>query len=396
MVKIRYHQRKGSIKNISYERLFAICYFMNMLLRPIIVLFSSYSTIILMFAVSVMLVIFILKQGTSINRNLIGNILFISSITMLFLINYLVRPNAWTVTYFTSFVIAGVVPLLFLARVKQYEIVLYEWSKLAVVVGVLFVLDPLFQYRWSGGYMPFGFTVMLPAFTGSLVLWMHFKEKYGWMLVLFFIELFICGNKGTLLTAIVIFIIANLFLNDKVKFSFGKFLGITICGIGIFIIRESIIDGMIQIAKALSLSSYSLRTLKIMLGDNADYIYDARLDIWNVAISKIKEGGLFGSGIGCFTSFYGTHPHNFFLDIGMTFGIVGLVISIFLITWCLIKIIRSEDKEKKIFFGMFLFMWIVPLMISLTFWQHAPFWCFLGILFTDTKNKNYIRGEFNR
>lgn len=384
MVKIKRFKLK-SIKEISYEMLFVLCYFMNKLLKPILLMFSGNSTYVLIIAVLVLCVFFFLKQGTQLSRKLIRTLLFLAGVCMLFVIDFFIRSNSYVGTYFSSYIILGAVPLFFLSRVCDYKKALYYWSRVAVIVGVMFFLDPLFQYQWSGGYMPFGFEIMLPAFTGALLLYMYFKENYLWIAIGFFIELFICGNKGTLFTVIVIIIVATIFLNRKVIFSFKRFSVVLGAGISIYLIREPIIELMIQMASKLALNSYSLRTLKTMLGENANAIYDVRLDIWSIVLSKIEESPLVGHGIGYFTSFYGTHAHNFFLDIGVTFGGIGLVAIIILLFICVRKVIKLKDKDQKIFFGMFLCMWVVPLMMSLTFWQYTPFWCFLGLLFLDKK-----------
>ena len=87
------------------------------------------------------------------------------------------RPNNLLGQYYYNFIIYGIIPLVMLLEVEDFEQVLYWWSFWAIIVGIMYIADPFLGYQWMGGYMPYGFEAMLPAFSGTCVIFFHYKKK---------------------------------------------------------------------------------------------------------------------------------------------------------------------------------------------------------------------------
>jgi O-antigen ligase len=54
----------------------------------------------------------------------------------------------------------------------------------------------------------------------------------------------------------------------------------------------------------------------------------ARFDIWALAIEEIKASPIIGMGLYTFEDVYGLYAHNFVLDLGVTLGVLGVLLAI--------------------------------------------------------------------
>lgn len=96
-----------------------------------------------------------------------------------------------------------------------------------------------------------------------------------------------------------------------------------------------------------------------------------RLGYYNSAIEAISQHPLFGLGIGGFSVFHSgidqrLYPHNIFLEIGSELGILGPILLVFLIGFCIFYSLSLKDKyrtEKQyllvtMILSIFVFMFI--------------------------------------
>lgn len=110
---------------------------------------------------------------------------------------------------------------------------------------------------------------------------------------------------------------------------------------------------------------------------------DNRSDIWGIAIRAIGESPYFGYGFGGYGSTLGVfYPHNFFLDIALSAGMLGLVLFLAALIYLLNKlfIVMKGSHEWGSFLaltGVFSFAY---LSVSGTFISFAPFWFVVAAL----------------
>lgn len=127
-----------------------------------------------------------------------------------------------------------------------------------------------------------------------------------------------------------------------------------------------------------------VRTIEMFL-DGTMFEDNARSIIWSMAIEMIKTGGIFGWGaygdrmvIGQYYSW--GYSHNIFLELMVSFGVVGLVLIILLI-WEIWKYFRTEtDNKWKNIFVIFLCL-SCQLLVSDSFWYNSWFWGSLALLY---------------
>ena len=112
---------------------------------------------------------------------------------------------------------------------------------------------------------------------------------------------------------------------------------------------EKIGEWLIELIRNLNLQTYSLRTFLNMLESNGDKVYHARTDIWKNAIQLFDEKTIIGNGVGYFESTFNVYTHNFFLDIAVSSGIIGIIIMLTVLIVSIKKVIKIQDDYKKYF-----------------------------------------------
>lgn len=323
-------------------------------------------------------------------------IILLLGITSLLSLDIIFRYNENTLSYFYSFLVYAVIPLYFLSNVKNYAAVLFYYSIIASIVAILYFRDPIIGYKISGDYMQFGFSVMLPAFTGLCILSFYFKKRILILAVLIiFIYSFIFCNKGVIITQLIILVFYIVY--DSNRFKFKRLLLVVATLWLLLLLAEPILEYGFHILNFFGgESSYSLNTILKIINGDGDSIFNVRLSIWNDAITLILQKPWFGWGVGWFEKIYPSqpYPHNFILQIFVEYGIVGF--SIFFIFFLLsiyvtFKVVKSN--EKKVFLITMLLTWIVPLCISLSYWNVSSFWVYILVTMSCFKRNLFIEND---
>ena len=373
------------------EIIFIVGFFLPNIIRPLLHLFSSASSFILLGLYIFLFVIALFNNGFCImfSKNK-KTIIFAIIILLVFLVDFVTRKNSELFGYFVALVRCFILPLCLYCTIKERRNLLLYWSIFGVIIGCLYCVDPLLEYRLSNGYMPFGFNIMLPAFCGALILCTYYKKRSViFLAVLFFFEIAIFANKGSLISASILFIFIYVF-GKKRKTSLFRLIMVVLLIAAIWNVRSDILHFFISVADKLSFDSYSINTLKTMLDGNAKLIFDARTDIWDITLKEINGSFFVGYGIGWFRSMYDVYPHNFILELMVSDGLFAAIPFILYTMYCLFRILRCKQKEDYIF-GMCLFIiWIIPLSISLTLWDYAPIWLFFIFSGEIVENKIFM------
>lgn len=355
--------------------------FQSTLLRPL-VLYTGLN-IYLMFFTSLIAIMIICIRKRNFKLKLI--ILLLALISYL-VIEFLFRCNILSQYYIYIWIVNILIPVIAISGIKDYTAFLDWCYKFAIVSLAVYMLDPLKGYRLSNDYMSFGYDVMLPVFSISVIKSLypskslkvralnHFIMIISAVLMIFF------ANRGTILCIIFGILIKILFCIRKNKLSKNIIIiSFTILiSIVLYVNYFNIIEVMYNFCIKNNYYSYSLSSLYFSLKiDNGIYL-GGRDEIISAAFNIFKDNILIGKGIGYFESIYGegTYPHNLIADILSTCGIIGalvfLIANIFTI-----RTFAKADYSKKLVMLFFLFLFFPKLLLSSTFIKDTGFWIFI-------------------
>ena len=117
-------------------------------------------------------------------------------------------------------------------------------------------------------------------------------------------------------------------------------------------------------------------------------ISSGRMELYKDAIDVIVNNpfgiGIFGYLKEIKYAFLGYYPHNIFLEIGMHWGILGLVIFIVFFIYFLKRIFDIKEKNYRVFL-ILLILFNLRLLLSDTYIFYNFFWLLIAVSF----NKSY-------
>lgn len=382
-----YKESAAIYKHKSYftEYLFSLFMFMFMLVKPITQP-TGYNGAIL-FALSVICIVFEIIHNTK-KVFIINKYLLFSSLTILVLIllNTLTRPSSNEATYLYNYLLYGFLPTFFLSFTKNFAAILRFYTFFSLLVGFIYLVDPFLDYQLSGGYMPFGFNVMLPTCTGCILLIFYYKEKIGFLFLLLFILVsLIFSNKGATLSSLLVFIFGYVYISTRGKHIFGRSIFSLLFILLLITSLSAIVEFGWVLTRLFNVNgSYALSTLQMILDGKDILVYGTRFDVWQEAINMYSTNPNTGVGIGYFEKYsLQPYPHNFYLQVLVESGIYGATIFTLFLLISFYKLFKMKDNDKKIFTFLMLIQWTSSLMISLSYWVFMPFWIYWALCFMD-------------
>ena len=364
-------------KIITPEFTFVLYVFGFATLRPVLWLFRPWSSAIISIFMAAnvfasLLECYMLEEG---------NFAKWITVSTLFGILLLFSPAKEAEKYIVNFFMYGCVSLFLLINVNDYKAVL-EWVvKLSCVNGALLIFDPFFGYRFNGGYMEYGFNMLMFSFTGVLLGFFYLrKKKYFCPMIAELLMISFYGNKGACITAVILFL-GGMYLsgNSITKMFFCIVVPLSMVG------WKTIMQGVIDLAKYLNVSSYSITTIQMMISDKAEMVYSVRTSIWENALNWILRKPFLGYGIGVFEAETNGYAHNIFLDIALSFGCLGLLFFVVVFLHSIYKMCCNTCVEYKVLQACCLICGLVPMQFSLTFWNVSIFWVYWGLYLYDSR-----------
>lgn len=237
-----------------------------------------------------------------------------------------------------------------------------------------------FSYSLSFGYdMMFPFTVFF-----TIALKSHKPIHYA--LALFSAILIITngGRGSTVVLAMFFMLLIIISIIDGKTSPVKKFFlvsSIIVVGIILIAFGEELLALLISILKSHNINSRSIETL--LNGSFSDS--NGRELIWKTVIEAIRKGGLFGYGL------FGDRPfvapihvagysHNLFLELLVSFGIVGAFVIVCIIVDAVKMIIFCKDEDWRIIY-VILFTCSCKLMLSLSLWYAWEFWAAAAVAY---------------
>ena len=261
-----------------------------------------------------------------------------------------------------------------LVKISYPVIVFYV---IGYIMGEIFSLDI--------GHMVVSYA-MLPF--ALFIIQDFFRKKSVYNIIFMIISLiliFVKGGRGTLLCALSLFFLNLLFsVNGKVRV--GLILVFAIGVVGIY--SQFYYTALDSISEYLQSKNIYSRTVDKLVEDEIDDD-NGRSDFWGAAIEGIKESPVIGHGI-CGDRIYigealnreANYPHSIVLELGLQFGIFGLMFFVYII----IRIIRILRMEKNTYLRIFLLSLIpaalIKLFLSSTYIAEIPFFMLLAIIFS--------------
>lgn len=246
-----------------------------------------------------------------------------------------------------------------------------SWPIQIILIYVLYTQSS-FTYSMVGGY-----TLMFQA----LIVFDHFCGKYKlYDLIVFILDLgivFIYGSRGPLLCACTMIILKILFNSRFLSAKKLGLLGVVVCIVGIVgALYEKIINLLIVITQYLGYSSRNLYVLlngKITNTSGRDLIRDYYIEM-------IKNGPVTGYGIAGGWIAPGTYPHNIFLELFLSFGVIFGFVACVIIIYLSFSAIRTIDEENRRI-AHIMFSYAISLLLSDTFLKCPMFFILIAIGF---------------
>lgn len=266
---------------------------------------------------------------------------------------------------------------------------IFSYLNIIILIYIVFKRQDLYLEM---GYMTFGIRLL----TSPLILfYMDLKnmKKFSLNTPIILISLVILlmyGNRFSILLGFLGIIILdwNYRNNDYKKYLIYSFFSI---GLGtVYLNLKDILLWIYNIFSNLEYKMYGLLRLinSLERAEVGKDISSGRMELYKDAVEVIFNNpfgiGIFGYLKEIKYAFLGYYPHNIFLEIGMHWGILGLVIFIIFLFKLLKKIANTQEKNYKIFL-ILLVLFNLRLLLSDTYVSYSFFWLLIAISF----NKSY-------
>lgn len=325
---------------------------------------------------AIIAMLFILNKFKMTN---IKNILIIIMVGIIFGINILFNNNDTLNFYINQFLLFALpLLLIFLLNIdlEKFTRIFYGYNIVnAALYLLLLIINP---NKLIEDYMTFGFYAIYSLIYVIIYAYYHKHKKMMICGIIALPAIFINGNRGTVLIAAVA-IIAMVFMNErklKKKIIFVAiivFLACNINNLAKFILNFIIED--------LGINSYAVQGLYLMLeGDDVESIIGGRYNIYEEAAGEFKEHFLSGMGIANFQEKYGYYPHNIFLDVYSTFGIImgSIYFAYIIVVGVKLYKLSKNNIEIRILF-IFMLANIMKLILSKTFIYDPTIWLYISL-----------------
>ena len=373
------------IKENLNEILMVYYIFSYILLARIIPNYTTISTTVLLINVIMVLLISVIYNRKRLKFTVQEIILYLI-IILYAVIDYNFRFNEFTIQTYTYMIIFAMIPIFLFARIEKIEKFFTVYSFFSVIIALLFILDPFQEYKYSGDYMGFGYSVMMLAYIGLYILIRNKKSiclKILWIIVS--IEILIFANKGAIFSIVLFTLLYEILIKKNTL----KNILIIIIGCILFVSSNFIIEVIYELTIDNGTNSYSIKTLYQMSNKTSTGL-SGREDIWKKAISELDEHILLGNGAGYYrTTNNGSYSHNLVFDILIEYGIIIFIILSIIILKGILKLKKAEGENRLV--GLiFLSMWFPKLFFSSYFQSEIGFWLF--IIWALLKDKSIAKG----
>ena len=386
------------------------------------------------FSIEIYRIVFIINTAVIFIMSYIktGKILLKKDIILLFIvigifiIDFFFRKNEYTIQIYYEFIKRCYIPCYFFNRTTSIKSIMKYLSNISKIIILFYIWDPLLNYYFTGIYMGYGMSIMLPAFISIYTYCFIKKDKWDIIFLIFsFLAIFIFGNRTCLLAILFMIALSSpLLLRDFKRIIYNirkkqhkktnKYCVILSCFIIVVVFayfcpapENTCIANFkkwinnISTGNGSFLKSYSLGKYEQMMEGNYSNLISKRTIIYPKAIELIKNDFynnldklILGNGTGYFMSINeGVYSHSILFDLIIEYGIIGIGLFGSIFIYCLIKWIKKAKKENFLF-GIFLLCLAFPkLLLSSYFQKETYLWLFLIWVISQYANNNLKRLE---
>lgn len=230
--------------------------------------------------------------------------------------------------------------------------------------------------------LSFGYSMLFPTI---ILLYFFIREKkLVYLLCSMFgcVAIFTQGSRGALLMPVIfmgLMVISNIIENRNIVRRTLKIFGVSFVLFIICLFGAKMLNYFSLYLLSKGVHSRTLESF--VMGNFSDD--SGRSIIWNAVYDAIRNGGFWGYG------FYGDRPfvypyhyvgysHNIFLELVCSFGVVGMIISAYIIVGSIYMILSCKDRLWRELFIVF-FSISCQLLLSFSFWYIADFWAAMAI-----------------
>lgn len=237
--------------------------------------------------------------------------------------------------------------------------------------------------------LSFGYAVSFPTIV-FLYESIKYKKMHSYIFFVFGLWILLTqGNRGAVLIVFVYIFLLILKSLKNTRYYLLKFAVMLFVLIILYLYGNNI---MIFIARQLSNLGVESRNIdKILNGSFTEN--NGRDIIWSTVIKAIKKGGILGYGMlgdrpFVFPIHYAGFSHNIFLELIISFGIIGVFIILYLL-YIIIRMLFFCDDENWLDIFIILLSCSAQLLLSMSFWYVWQFWAALAV------SSKYIRLKNN-
>ncbi|MDA8220914.1 O-antigen ligase family protein [Desulfosporosinus sp.] len=308
--------------------------------------------------------------------------------------DYIFRPDRALYAYFMVRIINDPKQILLNLKFVSYIFAIYGLYKFtnAMQVGSWLTLTAN-GYEELSYSMSLGYDMMLPSMV-FLYYAMRDKKPLHWALSIMCISMIlVAGSRAPLLWIIVFFTVMLIkgFITSKVKVIWGLTVPVFLL---IYLKLEDLIGFLVLFLQDRGISARSIDML--LSGSISDD--NGRAVIYDMSIEMIKNMGFFGYGlygdryvIGNY--YFWGYPHNIFLEILITFGVVcGGFLIVFLLFHIVRTLIKCKDDDWLDLFLIFL-VCSLKLLLSDSYWYIPEFWAAIAVVYSWNRQQKINKSE---
>lgn len=269
---------------------------------------------------------------------------------------------------------------------------IFSYINILVYSYIIFYAKDIYYEKMD--YMIYGYTMLQST---VFLIFLQLKNKN--ILFIDFLSIFyslfmilLFGNRFALLIGTLSVLIFYWYYEGKRIKKIILYFIVLLGGGGLYFNLKNILIVINNLFLKFNYKVYGVLRLirSLELKEKGADITSGRTDIYIEAIKIIKDNPL---GIGVWGYLFeakskclilGYYPHNIFIEIGMHWGIIGLIIFIIIILKVGYRIITMENSSYKLFL-IALILLNTKLLLSDTYISYNLFWMFWAIYF----NKSY-------
>jgi O-antigen ligase len=235
-------------------------------------------------------------------------------------------------------------------------------------------------YHVGFDYMSFSY-FLLPSILIIFEYFLENNKNYIFIYIPSIILLLIFGARGAFLSLIITSLI--LFFNSKWSKKI-KYMALIILIFLIIIVSfqlDLILTRLDLILSSIGINSYSVNQYINILQGDLIKASAGRTELYIKSIELIKNKLFFGGGFTYFNEHNQlmTYPHNIFLEIGLQFGLIGLLMFFILNIKLVFNYFIINNYHFKVLFIILFVSSFIRLNFSMSFWETTFFWASIGL-----------------